>query len=133
MSTLKKKVVPIGKWILSGGIAIIVDLALLYILVEFFGVYYLIAASMAFLTSASTNYAISGLAIFKNAQHSIPRSYITFMGISFIGLGVITISLYILVDIFHVHYLLARFFLAGTIGVSSFFLHKYFSFKDTSL
>ena len=130
MMTFIKKAIPLLKWFISGGLAIVVDVSLLYVLVEIVHLHYLLATSGSFLVSATTNYTISSLAIFKNAQHSIPRSYITFMGISLIGLAVITICMYIFVDILHIHYLVSRLFLAGTLGVSSFFLHKYISFKD---
>ena len=130
MFSLLKKVFPFFMWGLSGTLAVLVDLALLFVLVELTHMHYLPAAVIAFLTSASLNYTISGLAIFRNAQHSLRRSYITFMCISLIGLGAITISMFILVEIFNVHYLVSRILLAGTLGLASFFLHKYLSFKD---
>lgn len=108
----------------------LVDLTLLYVFVEYLNIHYLQAASISFLVSATVNYVISSLTIFVNAQNTITRSYTTFMGLSVFGLLAINIGLYVLVDIFDVYYLLARLLLAGTIGVSSFFLHKYISFKD---
>lgn len=125
-----KRFIPLFKWILSGGLAFCVDVTLLFILVEKVHLYYLFAVTLAFLTSATLNYTISGLTIFRNAQHSIRRSYTTFMSVSLVGLLCITVSMYIFVEIFHIHYLLSRFILAATLGVSSFFVHKYFSFKD---
>jgi putative flippase GtrA len=94
--------------------------------------HYILAASVAFFISASTNYAISRFVIFKNAQHSTARSYTTFMSISLFGLAAIALGMFVLVEVFHVHYLISRISLAGTLGVSSFFLHKYISFKDTT-
>jgi putative flippase GtrA len=132
MPQLIKKVLPLAKWVMSGGLAVLVDLLCLYIFVEFFGLHYILAASVAFFISASTNYTISRFVIFKNAQHSTTRSYSTFMSISLFGLAAIALGMFVLVDIFHVHYLVSRLFLAGTLGVSSFFLHKYISFKDTT-
>ena len=130
MISLFKKAIPLTKWVFSGGFAVCVDILILYILVETVHVYYLFAAIIAFLTSATVNYTISTFAIFRNAQHSKKRSYITFMTISLGGLAALTLGMFILVDLFNVHYLVSRIFLAGTLGVSSFFLHKYFSFKD---
>ena len=127
-----KKAIPIFKWLISGGLAVVVDISALYIFVAFFHIYYILAASFAFFISATTNYTISKFAIFHNAQNSTRRSYSTFMSISIIGLIAITLGMYILVEFFHVNYLLARFILAGTLGVASFFLHKYISFKDNS-
>ena len=108
----------------------VIDLSLLFLLVDIGNMYYLFAVPLAFAVSATVNYTISTLAIFRNAQHSKRRSYITFMTISLGGLAALTLGMFILVDLFHVHYLVSRIFLAGTLGVSSFFLHKYFSFKD---
>lgn len=125
-----KKIIPLIKWGFSGGLAVTVDLSLLFILVEIAHVHYLLAAATAFLISATVNYTISGLAIFRNAQHSIRRSYATFMSISLIGLGAIAVCMFVFVDILNIHYMIARIFLALTLGFSSFFLHKYLSFKD---
>ena len=127
-----RKAIPIIKWVFSGGLAVVVDITCLFVFVEFGHIHYLLAASMAFFISASTNYTISKFTIFKNAQHSTPRSYSTFMSVSLIGLGALTLGMYVLVEMFTTHYLVARLLLAGTLGVSSFFLHKYISFKDLS-
>lgn len=132
MQSVIKKAMPLFFWILSGGTAIVIDLLFLYIFVEFCNLYYLLATTLAFFISASTNYTISHMLIFKQAEHTVARSYSTFMSISLFGLAAIALGMYVLVGIFHVHYLIARLFLAGTLGVSSFFLHKYISFKDLS-
>ena len=132
MYTSIKKIIPIMKWVVTGGLAVLVDIVCLFLLVEFAHIHYLLSTSIAFFISASTNYTLSRVIIFFNGEHSIQRSYVTFMCISLIGLGAITIGMFIFVDVFHLHYLLSRLTLAGTLGVSSFFLHKYISFKDTT-
>jgi putative flippase GtrA len=125
-----KKAIPFFKWLISGGLAMVVDMLVLFMLVHFLGIYHVFAASFAFFLSASLNYTISKLAIFHNAQNTMLRSYTTFMSISLFGLGAIALGMFVLVDLLGVHYLLARLCLAGTLGVSSFFLHKYISFND---
>jgi putative flippase GtrA len=120
---------PLLKWIISGGIAFGIDILTLFILVDFFSVYYLLAASIAFFISASTNYFISRYFIFSETTSTVVTSYGKFISISCIGLIIIASLMYLLVDILNVHYLIARIFIAGTVGVSSYYVHKIFSFS----
>lgn len=120
---------PLLKWIISGGIAFGIDILTLFVLVDFFNVYYLVAACLAFFISASTNYLISRYFIFSETTSSVVTSYGKFISISCLGLVLIASFMYLLVDILSVHYLIARILIAGTIGVSSYYVHKIFSFS----
>lgn len=121
---------PILRWILSGGIAFTIDFTLLFTLVHFFDVYYLLAASLSFLVSATVNFCISRFFIFNATTSGVSESYVTFIVVSLVvGLGSINLFMYLLVGVVGINYLIARILIAGTIGVSSFYIHKFVSFK----
>lgn len=129
ISVINKIDHPLIRWILSGGIAFIVDFSTLFFLVEKINVYYLYASGFAFLLSATTNFLISRYLIFNATTNSVTSSYIRFISISMIGLALIASLMYLLVDIIGLHYLLSRLLIAGTVGVSSFYIHKLFTFN----
>jgi putative flippase GtrA len=120
---------PILKWILSGGVAFVVDFSTLLLLVEIFNIYYLYATCIAFLLSATTNFLISRYLIFNATTNTVANSYVKFISISLLGLTVIASLMYILVDLVGLHYLLSRLLIASTVGVSSFYIHKLFTFN----
>mgnify|MGYP001577316452 FL=1 len=47
------------RYFLVGGVAFVVDFALLYLLTEFAGLHYLFSASIAFMAGVAVNYALS--------------------------------------------------------------------------
>ncbi len=48
-----------------GGVAFIVDFSSLFVLTDFFGIYYLISAALAFILGLATNYVLSIIWVFS--------------------------------------------------------------------
>ncbi len=105
------------------------DLALLYILTDILSIHYLYSAGVAFLIAVSLNFILSRKYVFKGSARSAEVSYINFILIALIGLGMVVGGMYVLVSVFFVSYVVARIFLAGLTGIWNYFMNLYVNFK----
>jgi putative flippase GtrA len=105
------------------------DLALLFLFKEVFSVHYLWSAGSSFLIAVSINYLLSRHFVFRGTERSQVRGYVYFIAIALSGLGIVTGALYVLVEFFGLHYLLARVLIAGLSGIWNYSLNLFFNFK----
>ena len=75
----------------------VLDLGLLYILTDFLGLNYVIAAGMGFLLAVTLNYFLSRKFVFAGTDRSQKEGYAIFLFIAFIGLAIVTGGMYVLV------------------------------------
>lgn len=106
-----------------------VDLALLYILIDFFAFNYLVGAGVSFMCAISINYFLSRNYVFKGTQRSLRSGYINFVGIALIGLLIVIVGMYVLVAILGVGYVAARFVVAVITGFWNYLLNLFVTFK----
>lgn len=113
-----------------GGIAFLVDYGTLYMLTEFFGVHYLLSATIAFLLGLIVNYLLSISWVF-NSRKTENRwtEFTVFAIIGIIGLGLNALIMYLCTDVFCIHYLISK--LESTVMVFfwNFFARKAILFK----
>jgi putative flippase GtrA len=107
----------------------LIDLALLYALTEIFAIHYLYSAGIAFLIAVSINFVLSRRYIFKGSARSAKVSYLNFILIALVGLGLVTGGMYVLVSIFSMSYVLARIFVACLTGIWNYLMNLYVNFK----
>ena len=115
---------------LSGTIATLIDIILLYILTEYVGIWYLISSIFSFMAGSIAHFNISRHWVFKNHQQTFWRQYRSFFIIHLGGLTINTAGLYILVQFLHLYYILAK-LMVVVLGVSwTFTANKKFTFKS---
>jgi putative flippase GtrA len=117
------------KYSAVGGSTFAFDLALLFVLTDFFGMQYLIAAGGAFLIAVSCNYFISRRYVFKKTTTGLGNGYLNFFAIAGAGLLVVMGGMYVLVAQLGVNYYLARIGIAGLTGFWNYLLNLYVNFK----
>ena len=105
------------RFCIVGGISLLVDYAVLYILVEFAGVHYLYSSASSFVVSVIFNYWLCVKYVFKVAKKQTTRQATLFIGSSVVGLGLNQLCMWIFVDIFNLHYLIAK--LGATVVVTA--------------
>jgi putative flippase GtrA len=94
--------------------ALAADMTILWILVRFFSVGYLAAATASFLAGACIAYVLSVKLAFK--QHRLldrRAEFLTFVAIGTAGLAINSGIIYLAVQFFGLHYLLAKCVAAG--------------------
>lgn len=107
----------------------LLDLLLLYVLTDVFGIHYLISAALAFVMAVSINYAVSRQWVFKETTREAKRGYVYFILISLGSLLVITGAMYLFVDVFGVHYMVARVLIGALVGGMGYLVNLFFNFK----
>ncbi|MGI5975990.1 MAG: GtrA family protein [Paludibacter sp.] len=110
---IKKKtdnvLVQIIRYFISGGIAAVVDFGLLYLLTEFFGLYYLWSAVISFSVGLLITYLFSITWIFN--QRRISNRWIELLIFSVIGVvGLLLTYLFMqyFTEVINLHYMLSK-------------------------
>ncbi|MCH7613412.1 MAG: GtrA family protein [Candidatus Marinimicrobia bacterium] len=113
-----------------GGIAFLADFGLLFILTEYFGIHYLISASIGFAVGLVLNYIMSITWVFSNRRVKNKRiEFILFIIIGAIGLGLNEVFLWGFTDFLKIHYLKSKIISTFFIYLWNFFVRKYMLFN----
>lgn len=116
------------KYAIVGVIATIVDFSILYVLTDVAGFHYLLSATASFVVAAMTNYYIQRKWTFKSNGKK-RRQLPVFFTIAIIGVILNNNILYLGVEYFYIHYMLAKVFASAVVMIWNFFGNKYLTFK----
>jgi|WetSurMetagenome_2_1015567.scaffolds.fasta_scaffold240561_2 putative flippase GtrA len=113
-----------------GGIAFIVDFGSLIILTEFFKIYYLVSAGIAFLLGLSINYFLSVRWVFySRTLGNRFMEFVLFTLVGIIGLGLNELFIWILTDVFGVFYVFSKIITTIIVYFWNFFARKLLLFN----
>jgi len=119
----------IVKFIISGGIATLADLILLFILTDFFRIWYLFSAILAFIGSFFVSFYLQKFFTFRDAgRERIYRQMGQYLFVGLMNLGLNTLGMYLAVEIFGIWYLLAQIIVTIIIAIFSFIIYKTYIF-----
>lgn len=118
------------RYFVTGGIAFIVDLLVLYLFTEFFLIHYLLSAAIAFMISLIVNYTLSIKWVFnkRNLRNKFSEFSI-FSLIGIIGLGLNEIVMWIFTEYLLFFYLVSKLFSAFVVFIWNFSIRKILLFK----
>lgn len=113
------------RYLVAGGAAFAVDFGLLYFLTESLKVHYLLSTVIAYTVGLIITYLLSIYWIFdkRRARNWILELAI-FALIGIVGLGLTSLSMWLLTDKFHVHYLFSKIITTGIVFVWNFIAKK---------
>ena len=117
------------KYTIIGGSTFAFDLVLLFIFVDVLHFNNVLSAGIAFLIAVSINYFISRTVVFKGTSRDVRTGYVYFLIIAGIGLAFVMGSMFVLVNILELNYLLSRICIAGITGFFNYLTNLYFNFK----
>ncbi len=113
-----------------GGIAFIFDFSCLFVLTEYFNVYYLISAAIAFLIGITINYCLSIAWVFeKHAIKSRLLEGIIFACVGIIGLVLNELFIWFFAEKIRLHYLQAKLISTVFVYLWNFFIRKFTLFR----
>lgn len=113
------------RYFIVGGMAFVVDFALLYLLTEFAGLYYLFSASVAFMAGIAVNYALSVIWVFDvRSVNNRVHEFAIFTIVGIVGLGLNTALMWFFTELAGFHYLGSKVVAAATIFVFNFGARK---------
>ena len=96
------------RFAIVGGASFVVDYALLYICTEWLGIHYLYSAAISFSVSVIVNYWLCVIFVFTGAGKQTGRQAALFIGSSIVGLGINQVCMWLFVEKFGLHYMLAK-------------------------
>jgi len=113
-----------------GGIGTLVNLAILYLLTEKAGVYYMISAILSFIVAMSSNFILNKLWTFKeNIKLEIGKKYLQFGLVSFSALLVNLFFLYIFTEVLGIYYIISQVLAIGIALIINFLGNKIWTFS----
>ncbi len=96
------------KFCLVGSTGTLIHLGLLYILTEFFYIWYIFSAAAAFMVAVANNFVWNKYWTFKDKTPEIPRQFISYTVVNIISLGINLSVLYILTEYVGMWYMTAQ-------------------------
>jgi putative flippase GtrA len=117
------------KFGLVGVFNTLVDLLAYIFFTRVIGWHYAVAATGAFVIAATFSFLINRYWTFRVSGNSIKTEYIKFVLVAFGGLLWTLLFLFILIDKFYWHDLVAKIFTVFLVVNWSFWLQKYWTFK----
>jgi putative flippase GtrA len=118
------------RYLFVGGAAFIVDFLSLFILTDYFGIYYLISAAIAFILGLIANYFLSISWVFnKRKLKNRHFEFGVFAFIGIVGLGFNEVFIWFFTQNLQIYYLESKIFAAVIILLWNFFARKYILFR----
>jgi len=118
------------KFAFVGLIGTLINIGILYSLTEFFKVYYLISAILAFIVAATSNFFLNKVWTFKEGvKESILKKYLLFFGVSIIALVVNLFFLYVFTEYFGIYYIVSQIIAIGIALIINFLGNKIWTFN----
>ena len=109
-----------------GGLAFLIDSGVLFVLTEYFNVYYLISSVISFIVSLIFNYILSILWVFDVKKKQTIKEIGLFVILSVIGLGINQVVMYVGADILHIYYMICKIVSTFIVMVYNFITRKIF-------
>ena len=123
----------IFKFLFVGGLAFVIDYAVLIVCKEVFGLTVLLSAAIAFTVSVVFNYILSIKWVFDiNKENSSTRNFTLFIIFSVIGLGLTELIMWFGVDVLLISYLIVKIIATAIVMVFNFITRKMFLEKKTT-
>lgn len=111
-------------------IALTVDICMLYVLTEYFHLYYIKSATISFLLGITITYIFSKLYIFNKTKiNNKTVEFTIFLLIGIIGLLLNNIFIYIFTEYFGIYYMFSKCIVTVITYLWNFFARKFFIFS----
>lgn len=116
------------KFLGIGAIATIIQYIIFIVLVEFSSLTVVLASGLGYGISSIFNYLMNYHYTFSSgAKHKVAA--LKFTLVALVGLSLNSLLMYLLVELFNVHYIISQIMVTGIILVVNFFAHKLWTYK----
>lgn len=119
------------KYCIVGGTGTFIDLASLYVFVEFFEISVMPATVLSFLLAVTNNFIFNKIWTFKSKSRNYRKLYIKFLIVSFIGLGLTVASMHVMVNLIGIWYMFAKALTSLIVLTWNFLANKMWTFRLT--
>lgn len=118
------------KYWIGGGIGAVVDLALLYVFTEYFGIYYLISQVLAFIISVIVGFLFQKHITFQQKWGNVKIQWGLFISFQIVWIAMNIGIMALLVELGGVHYLIASIIAKWVIFLRNFYMNHRYNFKS---
>lgn len=94
--------------VLVSNVSFLLDFGLCLLLVGSLKLHYVVATLLSFTAGSLMNYALSILWVFDGNRDERRIELVAFLAVSFIGLGLNALGMYLFTGLLHLHYLVSR-------------------------
>jgi putative flippase GtrA len=108
---------------------VFVDFGITYLFKEIIKINKYVSNAIGFVCAATSNYILNRIWTFQSENADVATEYGKFMLVSAIGLGINSLTLYILTDKFKWNFYLSKTFAIGAATLWNFFANLLFTFK----
>ncbi len=127
---LYSKRTTIAKFVVSGSTAAGVEFSLLYVLTQYVGFHYLVSSSVAFCVAVVVGFTLQKFWTFENKSlDRLHRQAVLYFSLGVINLGINAVLMYLLVENFHLWYMLAQVLACGMLACNNFLMYNLFIFR----
>ncbi len=126
---VREQMIGFFKYCVVGGIGTLIDVGVLYLLVERFSFSVLLATTIAFLLAVTHNFLLNKWWTFQNTSKNYRKLFLKFLLISVGGLGITMVSMWVLVYVVHVWYIFAKILTSVVVLVWNFLGNKLWTFR----
>ncbi len=121
------------KFACVGLIGTFVNIIILYSFTEYFGIYYIMSAFIAFVVAVTVNFILNKIWTFREEfNHDFFKKYIRFFSVSLIALSINIFFLYIFTEFFKVYYIISQVIAIGVSLIINFIGNKIWTFRKSS-
>lgn len=122
------------RFLFSGGMAVLTNVGLLFLLVHVFHLYYLFSSIISFTTATFVSFILQKFFTFNDQSRvTLKRQAVFYFGYQVFNLGVNTLFMYIEVDLLHIQYIVAQFLIIIVMTIYNFFVYKHLVFTPDAL
>jgi putative flippase GtrA len=119
------------KFVITGILATILNYGVFYVLLQFFGVYYLISSSTGYISGVLLGFYINKKWTYESKtkayKKEIAQYFVVYLISLLVGLGILKLE----VSVLHIHPLIANVFMIGVTTIMNFLGTRYFVFRET--
>ena len=116
------------KFCVVGATGVIVDFGLTYLLKEKLKLNKYVANSTGFICAATSNYIFNRIWTFQSQNPDIAGQYLTFIGISLVGLGLNNAIIYLLHGRGKLNFYFSKLMAMAVVTLWNFFMNYFFTF-----
>lgn len=117
------------KFIAVGFSGMIIDFGTTWMLKEKVKINKYLANSSGFILAATSNYLFNRIWTFHSSNREVATEYFSFIGFSFIGLGINNFIIYLLTEKLKFNFYLSKLFAIGVVTIWNFFMNYLITFK----
>lgn len=117
------------KYAAVGVSTFILDIGILYALIEHNFIPYWLAVAIAFMIGLSINFYICYHWVYSGTEREFFHGYFYFVSLAMLGVVIITTGTTLMVELFDLPLLLARTIVGAVAGVIGFFINTFFNFR----